>query len=121
MIMLIKLIGIFITAMGIMELLNPKMAKRMLVFWRQGKNIYIGGLIRVLVGVIFLYYAPQAKFPEVIFMLGILASLAGLIIFLLWLEMTRAMIDWWDKKPDSIVRLVSLLTLAFGVLIIYAA
>ncbi len=121
MIMLIKLIGIFVMAMGIMELLNPKMAKKMLVFWRQGKNIYIGGLIRVLLGVIFLYYAPQAKFPEIIFALGILVSFAGLIIFLLWLEMTMAMIDWWDKKPDSMVRLVSLLTLACGVLIIYAA
>lgn len=118
---LVKIIGTFITAMGIMILLNPKIAKRMMVFWRQGKNIYAGGLIRILLGVIFLYYSPQARLPQLIFVLGVLALLGGLLIFILGLEKTKAILDWWDKKPEHFLRLLSLLVIAFGALILYSA
>lgn len=87
--MVVKLIGIFITVMGLVIFLYPKVAKRMVVFWRQGNNLYMGGLIRVLLGVIFLYYAPQAKLPQVMFVLGILAFLGGLLIFILGLKKQR--------------------------------
>ena len=119
--MLVKFIGIFITAMGIAVFLNPKIAKRMMAFWQKGKNIYIGGLIRILLGAIFLYCAPRARLPQVISVLGVLALLGGLLIFILGLEKTKAIIGRWANKPESLLRLLSLLILAFGALIIYSA
>jgi len=121
MLIFINAIGILITAMGIMILLNPKAGKKMMAFWRQGKNIYIGGLIRVLLGGIFLYYAPQARLPMAIFALGVLAILGGLFIFILGLEKTKAILDCWDKKPERSLRLLSLLVIVFGALIFYSA
>jgi len=118
---LIELIGIFITSMGIMILLNPKLAKKMLIFWRQGRNVYLGGLIRIVLGIIFLYYAPYARLPQVIFALGVLAFLGGLLIFILGLEKTRAIIDRMEKKSEFSLRLFSLFLLIFGALIIYSA
>ena len=117
---LLKIIGIFVTAMGIMVLLNPKAIKKMLAFWRQGKNIYAAGLIRILLGVIFLYYAPQARLPQLMFALGVLASLGGLLIFILGLEKVKAVLGWWDKKPVSLLRLIGFLPLTIGILILYS-
>ncbi|MDD5196262.1 MAG: hypothetical protein WC937_06620 [Candidatus Omnitrophota bacterium] len=119
--MLIEIIGIFITAMGSMILLNPKVARKMLVFWRKGNNIFLGGLIKIVLGVIFLGFAPRAKVPQVIFVLGILALLGGLLLFIPGPDKARAMLGWWDKQPDNLLRLISLATLAFGILLIYAA
>lgn len=119
--MLVKIVGVIITAMGIAILLNPKTAKRMMAFWCKGKNIYAGGLIRVLLGVIFLSYAPRARLPQVLFTLGVLALLGGLFIFILGLEKTKAIIGRWDKKPEPLLRLFSLLILVFGALIVYSA
>ncbi|MDD2927647.1 MAG: hypothetical protein PHE30_02215 [Candidatus Omnitrophica bacterium] len=118
---LIEIIGIFIIAMGSIILLNPKAARKMLVFWRKGNNIFLAGLIRIVIGIIFLGFAPRAKVPQVIFVLGILALLGGLLIFILGPEKVRTMLGWWDKKPDNLLRLISLVTLTFGILLIYAA
>lgn len=117
---LVKIIGIFITAAGIMVLLNPKTAKKMLAFWRKGKNIYLGGFIRVLLGVIFLYYTPQARLPQVMFVLGVLALLGGLVLFILGAQKAKAVLERLEKKPESFLRWISLLILGFGILIIYS-
>lgn len=121
MIMLVKVIGIFITAMGIAVLLNPKIAKRMMAFWRQGKNIYVGGLIRIALGSVLIYASSQAKLPQVLLFLGALAILGGLLIFILGPHKSRALIGRWEVKQDNFLRLVSLLIIIFGSLIIYSA
>jgi uncharacterized protein YjeT (DUF2065 family) len=121
MMMLVKFIGIFITAMGIAILFNPKVAKRMMAFWRQGKNIYIGGLIRLALGGVLVYCSSYAKLPQVLLVLGILAILGGLLIFILGPNKSKAMIDRAQRKPDNFLRLVSLLAIVFGVLIIFSA
>ncbi|MFA4989846.1 MAG: hypothetical protein WC576_03650 [Candidatus Omnitrophota bacterium] len=118
---LIKISGIFITAMGMMILFNPEAARKMLVFWRKGNNIFLGGLIKIVLGVIFLGFAPRAKVPQVIFVLGILALLGGALLFIPGPEKVRRMLNWWDKQPANLLRLISLATLAFGILLIYAA
>ncbi|MDD2679310.1 MAG: hypothetical protein PHO03_00705 [Candidatus Omnitrophica bacterium] len=119
--LLIKIIGTLVTGMGIIILCNPHAARRMMAFWRQGKNIYIGGSLRLLLGALFLYYAPRARVPQVLSVLGVLALLGGLLIFILGPEKVRVMLDWWDKQPENRLRLLSLLIIAFGILLLYAA
>ncbi|MFA5119450.1 MAG: hypothetical protein WC695_11495 [Candidatus Omnitrophota bacterium] len=121
MMIFVKSIGILITFMGTMILLNPKIARKMMGFWRQGKHMYIGGLVRLMLGIIFLYYAPAARAPQLLSGLGVLALAGGLLIFIVGIKKIKAILDWWDKKPESFLRLLSLFVIVFGVLIIYAA
>lgn len=121
MVILVKIIGIVITVMGIAILLQPKVARMMMGFWRQGKKIYLAGGIRIILGVIFLSSACQARLPQVISALGVLMLIGGLLIFILGPKKTGAVFEWWDKKPQYLLRLLSLLILAFGALIIYSA
>jgi uncharacterized protein YjeT (DUF2065 family) len=120
MIILVKFIGIFMACMGVTILLNPGFMKKMIAFWRQGKRAYIGGLLRILFGLIFLSSASQARFPALITGLGIFLLIAGIFIFVLGLEKMKAMLGWWDKKPLSVLRLMGLLVFAIGILIIYS-
>jgi uncharacterized membrane protein HdeD (DUF308 family) len=121
MILLVKLIGMLMACMGFINILNPALMKKMISFWRRGKRIYAGGLLRILFGVIFLWSSSQARLQAVIYVLGILMLLAGVLLFILGLEKVKRMLDWWDKKPSSILRLVALLVLIIGVLVIYSA
>lgn len=120
MIMLVRIIGILITCMGLMVVLNPGAMKKMLAFWKQGKRIYLGGLLRVLFGVIFLWSASLARLPVVMGTLGIFLIVAGLFIFILRTEKIKSMLDWWDKKPPSALRIIGILVFAIGALIIYS-
>lgn len=121
MIMLVKGIGILIACMGIIIFLSPQVTKRMLAFWRKGKRLYTGGVVRVLFGLIFLSAASQARVPVVMAGLGILSLAAGILIFILGLERMKVLLGWWDKRPASFVRLMGLLVSAFGALIFSCA
>lgn len=121
MILLVKFIGILMIAMGAVNVLSPVMMRNMLAFWSRGKNVYAGGLLRLLLGLVFLWSAPQSKSPVIIYALGILMLLGGVFIFALRLDKIKSMLDWWNKKSDSILRLTAILILGIGALIFYSA
>ena len=118
---LIKLIGLLITVMGAIVLFNPKLMRKMMGFWKQGKRIYLAGIIRVCVGALFLYCAPMAMRPNIIFVLGLLAILGGLFIIIRGPGKMKAILERLSQKPDNFLRLMSLIILAFGALIIFSA
>ncbi len=119
--MLVKGIGIIITCAGVMVLFVPATAKRMLSFWRRGRMLYLGGLVRIALGVVFLLDARQARAPALMAGLGVFAIIAGMLLFVLGLARIKAMLDWFEGKPSFVLRLMSIGIVAFGVLIIYAA
>lgn len=123
MILLARLIGIFLVCVGIVNFINPVVMKKMISFWQKGKRIYAGGLIRVLFGSVLLWasFDFQMKHPCVLAFLGALMVLGGLLIFILGLERMKTMLNWWDKKPLFVLRLMAILALAIGVLVIYSA
>jgi uncharacterized protein YjeT (DUF2065 family) len=108
---------------GIINIVNPKVMKKMISFWQQGKRIYAGGLLRVLFGAIFLWAScySQAKQPCVLAVLGFLMLLGGMLIFILGPEKIKAMLGWWDKKPLFVLRIIAVFILALGALVIYSA
>jgi len=123
MIIVVKLLGILMICMGLANLINPILMKKMISFWKQGKRIYAGGLLRVLFGIIFLLASSysQVRQPCVLAVLGVLMILGGMLIFILGPEKMKAILGWWDKKPASVLRLIAILALAIGTLVIYSA
>jgi len=119
--LLVKIIGLFVTAMGIIALLNPNIIKIMMAFWKEGKRLYVAGVIRICVGVLFLYCSPMAMRPNIIFILGILAILGGLFIIIRGPKKMKLILENLSKKPVNFLRWLSLIILAFGALIIFSA
>jgi len=120
MLILVKLIGIIIVAMGIVFILSPEAMKRVINYWRQGRRLYLVGILRLLIGVILLLNASQCRLVGVVVTLGILILLGGIIIFALGLEKVKSILDWLDKKPLSVLRLMALIALAIGALLLYS-
>lgn len=118
---LTRFIGIPIVAMGVIILLNPIIMKQLIAFWKQGKRLYIVGILRVLIGAILLLAASQAKIAGVVATLGVLVLISGILIFVLKLEKVKTILEYWDKRSLLILRLMGLLVLAIGALLIYSA
>lgn len=121
MVILVRFIGILMACMGAIVILSPNVMKKMISFWRKGNRLYAGGVVRVLLGVVFLLSAPQTRLTGVIYTLGILMLLGGIVIFILGVKKLKAILDWWDKLPHYILRLMGFLILAIGALVIYCA
>lgn len=120
MVILVKLIGIVIAAMGGVFLLNPKLCKQYATFWEQGRRLSLGGILAILIGVILLLAASEARLVGVITALGILSLLKGILILAFGQEKAKAMLKWWQGRPLSVLRLAALIVIAFGALLIYS-
>ena len=121
MVILVKLFGIVVVVMGIIFLINQKAIKQYMSFWRQGKRLKIGGVLAIPFGILFLIAAPQCRLTGLITVLGIWSLIKGVLLLILGQKKMNTYLDWWSSKPISVMRLLSLIMLAFGALLIYSA
>jgi len=120
MLILVRLVGMILVAIGIVFLLSPKRMRQWMVFCEKGVRPYMMGALRILVGILFLLAAPQSRVVWVIVTIGVLALLGGIAIFILGLERFKSMLRWWHGRPLPVLRLIALLAIGFGMLILYS-
>jgi len=118
---IIRSLGIVIVVVGIVYLLRPDVMKWLIEFLKQGKRIYLAGLIRLALAVIFLLGARECKHFWVILAFGILFLIGGLLIFILGPEKLRRILDWYQKQSVLLLRVLAVIALAIGAIIIYSA
>lgn len=121
MVILVKFFGILIAAMGIMFMASSKTLERYMAFWRSKKRLFIGGIVSILFGVVFLLAAPQCRLSGLITVFGVWAIVKGVLLFMIPQDKITAYLDWWMKKPNTTIRLLGLFSIAIGILFIYAA
>ena len=117
----IKIIGIAIVVIGIAYLFRPDIMKRLMEFFKKDARIYIAGLLRFTLGIVFLLAARECDRSAIIGALGVLFLAGGVLIFILGSERMRRILEWWLTKPVWIMQILAVVTAAFGALIIYAA
>ncbi len=117
----IKIIGVGIAFMGILYLIKPDVMKKVIEFFKKGKRVYLTAILRFALAVIFLVGANSCRNFWGIFAFGIVFIISGLLIFILRAEKTKAILNWYSKQPNLILRFLGLITSAFGLLIFYFA
>jgi len=121
MLILVKLVGMILVAIGIVFLLSPKRMRQWMVFCEKGIRPYVMGILRILIGIVFLLAAPQSRVAWVIITVGLLALIGGITFFVLGLEKLKGMLKWWQGRSLPVLRLIALIPIAIGVVILYSA
>lgn len=117
----IQSLGIAFVVIAICFLLKPHILKRIFEFFRRGRRLYLAGLTRFALAIVFLLGARECERFWIIFAFGILFIISGLLIFVIPLEKLKAIIDWYQKQSLLLLRVLAVITLAIGAVIIYAA
>ena len=120
MLILAKLIGVAIIAVGAITLISPQILKKHMDFCLKGKVLYIGSILRLIIGVFLILVSPKARIPGVVVILGGLAIIKGAAIFIVGIEKIESVMKWWQLRPDGILRLMALLAIAVGSLLVYS-
>jgi len=120
MLILVRLVGIILVAIGIIFFISPKRIKQWMVSCEKGLRPYMMGILRILVGILFLLAAPRSKVAWVIVTVGLLALIGGIAFFVLGLEKVKSMLRWWQGRSLPVLRLIAVLAIAIGVLILYS-
>jgi uncharacterized protein YjeT (DUF2065 family) len=121
MVIVIKSLGIVFVLIGVAYLLKPTILKKLMSFFKKGKRIYVAGLIRFALAVVFLLAATQCRYPMIIGACGILFLLSGLLIFVLGPETIRRIFDWYDEQSILVFRIIASVVIVVGAVIIFSA
>jgi hypothetical protein len=116
----IKSFGIIITLVGVAYLLRPGLIKRLMNFFKKGQRIYLPGLLRLALAVVFFLGARECRYPWVIFACGIIFLSGALLIFTLGPQKIRLILDCYEGQPDLVFRVIALMVIIFGSIIIYS-
>jgi uncharacterized protein YjeT (DUF2065 family) len=95
--------------------------KILMGFMKKGRRIYLSGLLRFTLSIIFLLGASDCNYKWIIAVFGILFLISGLLIFALGPEKIRRMLDWYQDQPALIFRAIAGIVLACGAVIVYSA
>jgi MFS family permease len=117
----IKIIGVIIVSIAIVFLVKPQVMRRLMEFLKKGNRIYLAGLVRFALAVIFLLAARECDKTWVILVFGILFLISGLLVFMLGPAKIAWMLDWYQKRSLILSRFLAAIILAVGAIIIYSA
>ncbi len=117
----VKVVGILLVCVGLLYLLKPKMGRSMAKFFSKGKRLYLGGVVRLALAVLFLLAAAKCRYPWIIGAFGIVFLLGSLIIFLAGPARLRPMLTWFQTRSLVWGRIVGGIVLVLGGIIIYGA
>ncbi|MDP8216876.1 MAG: hypothetical protein P9L98_06160 [Candidatus Kaelpia imicola] len=114
---LIKALGILLFALGVIFLIDNKRFQDFIKFWKKGNNIYLAGIIKVLIGALFI--AVSADTNLLIFIFGMLYLIGGVAVFVLGPKKVNGYIDYWAGKTSKSIPWIAICYLTMGILLIY--
>src|SRR3989338_8492132 len=117
MIILVKLIGTLITALGLAIFASPEFSGKVFHFFKQGKRMYAAGVIRLIVALVLLVTASQSVVPLAAIALGLMFLVSGIVVFAVDIEKMKSFIEHYSQLPALVIRLLGLMAATFGVLI----
>ena len=117
----IKVIGIIFFAMGVTFVSKPGLMLNLISFFKQDNKIYFAGVIRIILGIFFLFAASSCKISAIITLLGILCLIFGALIFIIPKPKLIEMLTIVESKPVNILRMLSGILIFISILIIIAA
>jgi uncharacterized protein YjeT (DUF2065 family) len=120
-VLVIKSLGMLFALLGIVYLLRPDIIKKLMGFFKKGKRIYLAGLLRFALAIVFFVGARECRYFWVIFASGVIFLMGGLLIFSLGPEKIRRILNWYQEQSTLIFRVIALIILAFGIIIILSA
>jgi hypothetical protein len=115
-----QLIGVFIMSAGLAIALKPQLALAMVAFWEQEQRLYWAGLIRLLFAGILILSAADAIWSTVVFIIGILFLISGVLIYALPETKLRAILAWFKALSPLFVRVWGGVACLLGLLILFA-
>lgn len=118
MVILAKIIGVIIAGFGLTIFASPQITEKVYAFFKEGKNIYLAGVVRAFTGLVLLLATAQSTVPMAAIALGIMFLTSGIIIFAVDPEKTKVLITHFSEMPTLVIRLFGLVAASFGILIL---
>ena len=118
---IILLFGGLVALLGVWGVLEPKSLMRVIGILKTPGGFAAAVLLRLGIGVALILGAPACKFTLALQILGWIAVAAALGLLIFGRKRVAGAIDRFSAKPPPFLRAWSLIAVAFGGFLLYAA
>jgi hypothetical protein len=115
--------GLCVATVGVVGMLAPSSLVWIAQHSVTSGAFYLLAAVRVAVGVVLISAAPASRAPKALRMVGyviVVAGLATALTGLVGMERARTIIGWWLDQGTGIIRVTSVVLVAFGGFVVYA-
>ena len=116
----VLIIGILIILWAIWIVVKPGVVKAILTRLK-GPLVYVPGLLRIALGVVFLVLARDCRNKWIIMTFGVIFFAAGIGMFMIKPAKLQAFFERWANRAPLTIRLLGIIAAAVGGIIAYAA
>lgn len=121
MINLLILLGLALSATGVIIIVNPRWLFGWMEKHREKFALHVVAvLVRAVLGILLLLCADQSRFPTVILFLGWLSLFAAGVLAAIGLDRFIRLISWALGFARPLGRISGILVLLFGAFLVYA-
>ena len=114
-------LGFVIAAIGVLGIAAPSVLFELGRSLQSAGALYAVAVLRVALGAILIWAAPDSRTPRTLRIIGLLIIVAGVVTPFFGVERARAMADWWSTQGTFFARVWLILPVIFGLFIAYAA
>jgi hypothetical protein len=118
---LIAICGALIAVIGALGMLSPDKFRGLLTLWPSRGRFWFAVLIRLALGVLFLWLAEDLRYPLVMKIIGGISILAAFGILIMGRQSLDRLVAWWLGRGDGLLRLGTLFAMLFGVFLVHAS
>ena len=118
MVILVKLVGVLIMAVGLVIFASPSITQKIFDFIKEGKRIYYAGVVRSVIGLALFFCASRSSVPLAAIAVGLMFLVSGIAVFAADVEKIKAFMSSYSEMPSLVIRLLGLVAASFGMLII---
>ena len=120
MVWIVLIAGLAAITCCLLILIVPRFLRRMIVFFSVGSRLYLGGFIRITLGVLLLLFASQSRLWGYVVAVGLIVAAAGLSVFFFGLRRIKQLLLRIQNQSNLVLRLYAIFGLAIWALLVYA-
>ncbi len=118
--LLAKIIAVVLIVAGSVMMLRSEFIKRIMDYMKEGSRIYAVGVIRIIVGLILMTVSFESRIVWVVFIIGLLALIGGVLIFVMKKDKIFEIAEIMLAKSPTKFNLVGTIPMLFGILLFCA-
>jgi hypothetical protein len=114
-------LGFVIAAIGVLGIAAPSALLEFGRSLQSASALYVLAALRVALGTILVWAAPDSRTPRTLRIFGVLIIVAGVATPFIGVERSRAIFDWWSTQGTFFTRTWPATAVIFGLFVAYAA
>ncbi len=113
--------GVFIVLFGVAVVALPGVLRDFVQSVHSTKVLYGAVAARIVTGTVFIFASSTCSWPLAIGTIGVVLLVAGFAGLFIGIQRLGALLAWFLKFSDSVLRAWAVIAMIFGAFVVYAA